>query len=121
MSEDRKQLAKELHAPIRKRFKRRKVIVHSIDDIWASDLVVMPPERSYRYILTVLDIFSKYAWAIPLQTKTGIEITECFKKIFKESGRQFKKLFVDRGTEYYNKIFLAFLKDNNCEIYLKQS
>src|SRR6266853_1973035 len=95
--------------------------VYGIDDIWASDLVVMPPERSYRYILTVLDVFSKYAWAIPLQTKTGVEITEAFKKIFKESRRQFKKLWVDRGTEYYNKIFLKFLKDNNCEIYSTQS
>lgn len=120
-NEDRVQLAKELHHNIIKKFKRRRVMVSGLDATWASDLVVMPPDKNYKYILTVLDVFSKYAWAVPLKSKTGVEMVEAFKKIFKDSGRKFKKLWVDKGTEYYNKIFLKFLKDNNCELYSTES
>ena len=120
-SYDRKQLAHEIHSNIIKKFKRRRVMVPGLDDTWASDLVIMEPDKNYKYILTVLDVFSKYAWAVPLKSKTGVEMVEAFKKIFEESGRKFKKLWVDKGTEYYNKTFLKFLKDNGCEIYSTES
>jgi len=118
---DRKQLAKELHSPIRHKFPRRRVIVSHIDHVWASDLVEMPAERGYKFILTIVDVFSKFAWAIPLKSKTGIEMTETFEKILKESGRVPKKIWSDKGKEYYNKIFLKFLKDRGIELYSVES
>src|SRR5271156_2801651 len=116
----RKQLSHELHHQIIKKFKRRKVIAHGIDSIWSADLVNMNPERGskgqvYKYILTVIDIFSKYSWCIPLKSKTGSEITESFEKIFKDSGRIPKKIWCDKGTEFYNKTFQKFLKEHRTE------
>ena len=61
--------AKEMHHRIVRNFPRRAVIVHNIDDIWSSDLVEMPNEKGYHYILTVIDVFSKYAFAVPLKIK----------------------------------------------------
>ena len=118
---DRKQLALEIHKPIKHKFPRRKVMVSGIDHVWASDLVEMPAERGYKFILTIVDVFSKFAWAIPLKTKTGIEMTETFEKILKESGRIPKKIWSDKGKEYYNKIFLKFLKDRGIELYSVES
>ena len=78
---DRKQLALEIHKPIKHKFPRRKVMVFGIDSIWASDLVEMPSERGFKFILTIVDVFSKFGWAIPLRTKTGQEMTETFQKL----------------------------------------
>ena len=66
-----------LHKPIRHRFKKRRVIVSKIDDQWQADLVDMQKNKSqnknFNYILTVIDIFSKFAWAIPIKNKTEIQ------------------------------------------------
>ena len=71
--------------------------------------------KHYKYLLVVIDIFSKYAWISPLKTKTGIEVTNAFKEIIKE--RIPKKIWTDKGSEYKNKIFKEFLKQNNIELY----
>jgi hypothetical protein len=64
-----------LHKPIRHKFQTRRVIVSSIDDQWQADLVDMQKyktqNKNINYILTVIDVFSKYAWAIPIKNKTG--------------------------------------------------
>ena len=119
--EDRVQLAKELHAPIIKKFKRRKILSAGIDSIWSADLVEMAAEKGYKYILTVIDIFSKYSFCIALKRKTGLEITNAFEKIFKDSGRICKKLWCDKGGEFYNRTFLKFLKENGEELYSTKS
>jgi transposase InsO family protein len=118
---DSKQLSKELHSNIIKKFKRRKVFVSGIDQTWSADLVNMSPDKNYKYILTVIDVFSKYSFCVPLKTKTGVEITEAFQKIFKDSGRMPKKLWTDKGVEFYNKTFLKFLNKNNIELYSTES
>ena len=59
-----------------------------------------------KYLLTVIDVFSKYGWIVPLKTKTGVEVAEAFNKIFKE-GRRPAKLWVDKGREFYNKNFMG--------------
>ena len=65
------QLANELHKPIIRKFKRRIVIANNVDDIWSADLVEMIPyakyNKGYKYILMVIDLFSRYGWAIPLK------------------------------------------------------
>jgi len=71
-------LADELRKPIRRNFQRRRVYVKRIDDIWGADLVEMQEwnkkNKGFRYLLTVIDVFSKFAWSIPLKDK--------FKNIF---------------------------------------
>lgn len=54
-----------------------------------------------KYLLTVIDVFSKYGWIVPLKSKTGVEVAEAFSKIYKE--RRPEKLWVDKGKEFYNK------------------
>ena len=87
-----KELAEELHKPIIRKFKKRKVHSSFIDNIWAADLANMQLiskfNKGIRFLLFVVDIFSNYAWVIPLKDKKGITITNAFQKIFKESNRK---------------------------------
>ena len=66
------QLADELHKPVRRRFQKRSVFVKPVEDIWTADLVDMSPysrsNSGYKYLLTVIDAFSKYGWIVPLKT-----------------------------------------------------
>jgi hypothetical protein len=71
-----------LHKPIIRKFKKRKVIAHNIHDIWSADLVDMrqfkKQNKGYKYLLTVIDVFSKFAWSVPLKVKTGKQMIELF-------------------------------------------
>lgn len=110
-----KQAVYTLHKPIKHRFKTRRVIVSHIDDQWQADLVDMQKykniNKNTNYILTVIDIFSKYAWAIPIKKKTGEEITKGFQKIFK--SRYPKKIQTDKGLEFINKNTQSLFKKYN--------
>ena len=101
----KKTLAEELHKPFRRKFKRRRVLVNGINKIWAADLVDMQAftkfNRGVKYLLTVIDVFSKYGWLIPLKDKTGKSVASALKTIFKE--RKPGKMWVDKGKEFYNK------------------
>ena len=99
-------LADELHKPIKRNFTRRRVIVNHIDETWCSDIVEMQKfsrwNAGYRYLLMVLDVYSKYGWIIPLKDKKGETVAEALKTILKE-GRKPDYLWTDKGKEYYNK------------------
>ena len=73
--------------------------------------------KESRFLLCVVDIFSKYAWVVPLKDKKGITITNAFQKILKESNRKPNKIWVDKGSEFYNNSFKKCLKDNDIEMY----
>jgi len=111
------QLADELHKPIIKNFPKRKVYVNGIDKIWAADLVEMQAfskfNRGVRYLLTVIDVFSKYGWMLLLKDKTGKSVADAFKEIFKKSKRKPTKLWTDRGLEFHNK----HVKELGVELY----
>ena len=98
-------LADELHKPALKKFRKRRVIVTGIDKIWAADLVDMQAfskdNDGVRYWLTVIDVFSKYGWMLPLKTKTVVEVASALKVIFKE--RKPLLLWTDRGREFFNR------------------
>ena len=90
---------------MRKKFRKRKVVVTGIDKIWAADLVDMQAfskdNNGVRYLLTVIDVFSKYGWMLPLKTKTGVEVASALKEIFKE--RKPGLLWTDKGLEFFNR------------------
>ena len=69
-------------------------------------------------MLCVIDIFSKYAWVVPLEDKEGVTITNAFQKVLKECDRKPNKIWVDRGSKFYNSSFRKWLKDNDIETYL---
>ena len=73
--------------------------------------------EGFRFLLCVIDIFSKYAWVVPLKDKKGISIVNAFQKILKESDRKPNKIWVDKGSEFYNSSFKKWLKDNDIEMY----
>ena len=93
-------LAEELHKPVRRKFKKRRVLVNGIDKIWAADLVDMRAFSKFN-LLAVIDVFSKYGWLIPLKDKTGKSFASALETIFKE--RKPEKMWVDKGREFYNK------------------
>ena len=67
--------------------------------------------------MCVIDIFSKYAWVVPLKDKKGVSIVNAFQKILKDSNRKPNKIWVDKGSEFYNNSFKKWLKDNDIEMY----
>ena len=73
--------------------------------------------EGFRFVLCVIDIFSKYAWVVPLKDKKGISIVNTFQKILKESNRKPNKICVHKGSEFYNNYFKEWLKDNDAEMY----
>ena len=72
--------------------------------------------KGYRYLLMVIDVFSKYGWIVPLKDKKGESVTEAFKSIFKE-GRRPQYLWVDKGKEFYNKNLKDLLEKNGIHMY----
>lgn len=111
----------ELHKPIRLHFRRRKYIQKGIADTLQIDLVSIADfkdkNRGYKYILTVIDIFSKFAFAAPLLTKNGKEVTKAFEKILNKYGKKVKNVHCDKGTEFYNKEFKDLMKRKNINMY----
>lgn len=116
MSTIKQDVVNELHKQARKNFKRRKVLIRGLNDLYQADLVEMQPfsklNKGHRYILTVLNTFSKYLWAIPLKNKTASEVTSAMEGILKKlqknpkhKQRIPKNLQTDDGTEFKNKHF----------------
>ena len=74
--------------------------------------------KGFRFLLSAIDIFSKCAWVVPLKDKKGISIVDPFQKILDISGRKPNKIWVNKGSEFYNNSFKKWLKDNDIEMYL---
>ena len=102
-----KELAKELLKPVIIKFNKRKVLSPFIDKIWGADLAIMQLinkfNKGFRFLLCVIDIYSKYAWVILLKNKNCITITNTFQKLLKESNRKPNKIWVDKGSAFYNR------------------
>ena len=114
------QLAEELHKPIRRKFTKRRVFAKGVDEIWATDLVEMQRfsewNKGVKYLLMVIDVFSKFGWIEPLQNKKGESVASAFEKIFK-SGRKPRLLWTDKGKEFYNKNVKQLLSRENIKLY----
>ena len=73
--------------------------------------------KGVKYLLCVIDLFSKYAFVVPLKDKNGSSVVREFGKIVNESGRRPNKISVDQGSEFYNKTFKNWLRDEGIEMY----
>ena len=115
------QLAKELHKLIIKKFEKRNVHTAFKDNIWGADLADMQLLSKYnkgiRFLLCVANIFSKYTWVVPLKDKKGISIVKAFQIILKQSNRKPNKIWVNKGSEFYNAFFKKWLRDNDIVMY----
>ena len=105
-----KELAEELYKPVIRKFKKRKVYSSFIDNIWGTDLadmqVISKFDKGIRFLLCVIDI-SGYAWVIPLKDK---KVTNAFRKIWDKSTRRPNKIWVDKGSEFYNRSMKSWLE-----------
>ena len=119
--------AKEVFSPQITKFRRERIIPLYKDETWSADLIdkssLRKYKNNYKFILTVVYIFKKYAWAIPLNNKSGLSITIGFKIVLKENphggseSRKPENLWVDRGSEFYNKTFKYLLKEYETKLY----
>lgn len=114
------ELADELHKPIRRKFQKRVVFAKGVDEIWAADLVDMQSFSKYnngfKYILMIIDVFSKYGWAIPLKTKNGIGVANALRTIFIKNKPP-TMLWTDDGKEFFNKDVSKVLLKNHIKLY----
>ena len=69
--------------------------------------------KGIKYLLCTIDLYSKYAFVIPLKDKKGISIVNAFNKIIKQSNRKPNKIWVDQGGEFSNNVFKKCLSDND--------
>ena len=114
-------LVDERHKPIIRKFNKRKVYSQFKDNIWGVDLADMQSlsrkNKGIKYLLCAIDLYSKYAFVIPLRDKKGISIVNAFNKIIKQSSRKPNKIWVDQGGEFYNNVFEKWLSDNDINMY----
>ena len=112
--------------PPRKNYATNKTDIYHIDDVWSLDILDLKDygsenNRGYRYVLVVIDNFSKYCWAIPLKNKNAQTIKDSFENIIISSKRKPNLIESDRGKEFYNNIFQSFLKNNNIKLYSRNT
>lgn len=115
-------LVAELHKPSRKNFKRRRVIQKGLNNTWQIDLVEMIPynqeNKGYKYILTVIDIFSKYAYARGIKNKDASSIVKAMTDVFKKARYGYpKNIHSDQGKEFFNKDFKHLMEKHKINHY----
>ena len=103
------QLAEELHKPIIKKLKKKAVYSGFKDKIWGADLadiqLISKFNKGFKFLLCVIDVFSKYAWVVPLKDKKGVITVNAFQKILDKSDHKPNKIWVDKGSESYYSSF----------------
>ena len=104
-----------------RKFNKRKVYSQFKDNIWGVDLAetqsLSKKDKGIKYLLCAIDLFSKYTFVVPLKDKKGISIVNAFNKIIKQSNRKPNKIWVDRGSEFYNRDFKRWLSNNDIIMY----
>ena len=92
-----------------------------MNNIWAADLADMQLiskfNKEFRFLLCVIDIYSKYAWVVPLKDKNGVSIANAFQRLPNKFNRKPGKIWVDKGSEFYNRSMKSWLEKNDIEIY----
>ena len=116
----KQKLAEELHRPIIRKFKKEKVRSSFINIIWGADFadiqLISKFNKSIRFLLCFTVIFSKYTWAVTLKGKKVTTVTNAFQKLLDDSNCKAKKIWVDKGNEFYNRSMKPWLQDNIIEM-----
>ena len=112
--------------PPKQNYATNKTDVYHIDEIWSLDILDLKDygaknNRGYRYVLVIIDNFSKYGWTIPLKNKNAQTINDSFENILINSKRSPKLIETERGKEFYNNIFQDFLNENNIKLYSRNT
>ena len=112
-----------LHKPIRRRFNRRRIITGGINQQFQADLIDMRVLRKYNddfaYLVTCIDVFSKVAWAVPIKKKTGKALVVVMRQIF--ATHKPINFQTDKGSEFVNKTFLKYLKDEGVHFFTTEN
>lgn len=110
-----------LHKPVQRTFPRNKYVLSNYNELWQADLSDMRTYSEYncgfKYILCVIDVFSKYAFARSMKNKNSKTIKECFESIFIEAKATPTHIQSDKGTEFVSKDVQTFLKNKNINYY----
>jgi len=113
----KREIVEEIHRYARQNFERRKYSMRGIADTLQADLIDMQSfqkeNRGYRYILIVIDVFSKKAFAEPLKDKTAKTVAKAMENIFKQVGRRIRNLQTDDGREFFNNTMKELLARYN--------
>ena len=118
------QKTQQLHKPIKLNFRRVYTYAPNVDYLWQIDLTFLRDLKHFNkgneYLLACIDVFSKYAWVIPIKNKSAESVLEAF-KIILSKGRKPLKIQSDKGTEFENHLFQKFLKKNNIHFYTSKN
>lgn len=114
MNSMKQDIVDEIHRRCVKKFDRRRVVAKFIDELWQCDLVEMinyaDENNGFRYILTVIDVFSRFAFAKKLLDKQAKSVALAMEEIFVQQERVPKKIQSDCGKEFMNKIFSSLMR-----------
>ena len=112
--------------PPKNYYATNKTDVYHIDDIWSLDILHLKDygpknNRGYRYVLVIIDNFSKFSWTFPLKNKNAQTIKDSFENILISSNRKPNLIETDRAKNFYNNIFQDFLKKDKIKLYSRKS
>jgi hypothetical protein len=114
------EIAHELHAPARRNFKRRRVLTRGLHDLWQADLVEMIPyakqNKNYKYMLSVVDVYTKFGWLVPVKTKSGVHVAQAMASILKSTTAP-RNIQTDHGREFYNQHFAKLMQQYHINHY----
>ncbi|KAG5895682.1 hypothetical protein JTB14_027005 [Gonioctena quinquepunctata] len=117
----KRHIVDELHKPARRNFQRRSTVVKGKGDLWQIDLAEFQPyakmNEGYRYILVVIDCYSKYLWTKLVKTKTGEDITDAMEMVLKDAKYSPKHVQSDQGKEFYNSNFSSLMERKSIKHY----
>ena len=115
------QLPEELYKPIIRKLETRKLYSYFIDNNCLPDFADMQLiskfNKGFRFLLCGIDIYGKYASGVPLKNKKGITITNVFQKFLDESSRKLNKIWLNKGSEFYNRSMKSWLLGKDTEMY----
>lgn len=118
-------IVNEIHRNVRHNFMRRRVIMRGINDLFQADLVEMIPyhkeNKNFRYLLTIINVFTKFAWAIPIKTKSAKDVTAAFRLILSSIRHTPDNLQTDAGKEFFNGQFKKLMSEFNINHYTTYS
>ena len=110
----------------KRNYATNKTDVYHIDDTWSLDILDLKDygpknNRGYRYVLVIIDNFSKFGWTVPLKNKNAQTTKNSFENILISSKRRPNFIESDRGKEFHNNIFQSFLNNNNIKLYSRNT